>query len=89
MRGADVSGVELVPKALGTITGRVVLEESKAAECKGKRPVLPTEILVSAWHNESEARLDKPQFIWALGGPTFPISKVRLRYETWPRDNTS
>ena len=72
VRGADVSGVELVPKALGTITGRVVLEESKAAECKGKRRVLPTEILVSAWHNESEARQDKPQFIWALGGPTFP-----------------
>lgn len=72
VRGADVSGVELVTNALGTITGRVVLEESKAAECKGKRRVLPTEILVSAWHNENEARQDKPQFIWGLGGPTFP-----------------
>lgn len=72
VRGTDVSGVELVTNPLGTITGRVVLEESKAAECKGKRRVLPTEILVSAWHNENEARQDKPQFIWGLGGPTFP-----------------
>jgi Carboxypeptidase regulatory-like domain len=72
VRGADISGVDLVTNALGTITGRVMLEESKAAECKGKRRVLPTEILVSAWHNESEARQDKPQFIWGLGGPTFP-----------------
>jgi len=72
VRGADVSGVELVTNPLGTITGRVVLEESKAVECKGKKSVLPTEILVSAWHNENEARQDKPQFIWGLGGPTFP-----------------
>lgn len=78
VRGADVSGVELTPIPLGTISGRVVLEESKAVECKNKRRVLPTEILVSAWHNESEARSDKPQFVWALGGPTFPNQQGEL-----------
>jgi hypothetical protein len=78
VRGADVNGIELVPNALGTINGRVVLEESKAVECKGKRRVLPTETLVSAWHNENEARPDKPQFIWALGGPTFPNQQGEL-----------
>ena len=72
VRGADISGVELLPKSLGTMTGRVVLAESKAPECKGKRSVLLTEVLVSAWHNENEAREDKPRFIWGLGGPVTP-----------------
>lgn len=72
MRGADISGVELLPKTLATMNGRVVLAESKAPECEGKRSALLTEVLVSAWHNENEAREDKPQFLWALGGPVTP-----------------
>jgi hypothetical protein len=72
VRGADVSGVELVTQPLSTISGRVVLEDSKAAECKGKRRAVVTETLVSAWHNLKEARKDQPQFIWGLGGPIYP-----------------
>jgi hypothetical protein len=72
VRGADISGIELLPKPLAAITGRVVLAKSKTPECKGKRSALLTEVLISAWHNEAEAKKDKPQFVWALGGPVTP-----------------
>jgi hypothetical protein len=49
----------------------VVLEESKAVECKGKRHPLFTETLVSAWHNEKDKAKDQPQFIWGFGGPSY------------------
>jgi hypothetical protein len=70
--GADISGVELLLKPLAAMTGRVVLAESKKPECKGKRSALLTEVLISAWHNEAEAKKDKPQFVWGLGGPVTP-----------------
>ena len=48
VRGADVSGVELVVEPLISVVGRVLLEESKTAECGDKqRPVL-TETLITA-----------------------------------------
>lgn len=72
VRGADVTGIELTTKPLGSISGRVVLEESKVPECKGKRRPLFGETLVTPWHNEKNAAKDKPQFIWSLGTPTIP-----------------
>ena len=72
VKGADITGIELVTKALGSITGRMVLEESKAPECKGKRRPLFGETLVTPWHNEKNAPKDQPQFVWGLGGPTLP-----------------
>jgi len=72
VRGADITGVELTVKPLGSITGRVALEESKAPECKGKRRPLFGETLITPWHNEKNATKDQPQFPWSLGGPTFP-----------------
>jgi hypothetical protein len=50
----------------------VVLENSKAAECKGKRRPLFSETLVSAWHNEKNKAKHQPQFIWSLGTPSSP-----------------
>jgi hypothetical protein len=72
VRGADLSGVEIVTQPLSLISGRVVLEDSKAPECKGKRRAVVTETLVSAWHNSKDARKDQPQFIWGIGGPIYP-----------------
>jgi hypothetical protein len=51
VRGADVTGVELTPRPLGSISGKIALEASKAPECQGKRPPLFAETLV---------RLQKP-----------------------------
>jgi hypothetical protein len=72
VKGADVTGVELTAKPLGSINGRVVLEESKVAECQGKRRPLFSETVVGAYHNEKEPSTGQPQFVWGLGGPTLP-----------------
>lgn len=72
VRGAAVAGIDLVTKPLGSITGHMVLEESKAPECKDKRRPVFGETLVTPWHNEKIAAKDQPQFLWGLGGPTFP-----------------
>lgn len=71
VRGADVTGLELTASALGSIRGRVTLEDSKAPECKDKRRPLFGETLVTPWHNEKAAK-DQPRFIWGLGTPTLP-----------------
>jgi len=69
LRGADVTGIELVTQPLASVSGRVVLEETKVAACTDKkRPVL-TETSVSAWHRVQEVAKDRAQIIWSLGQP--------------------
>ena len=72
VKGADITGIELTAKPLDSITGRVVLEESQAPECKGKRRPLFSETVISSWHNEKGVAKDQPQFLWGLGGPILP-----------------
>jgi Carboxypeptidase regulatory-like domain len=81
VRGADVTGIKLVTQPLGAISGRVVLEESSATECTDKARPLFSEILVSAWHRETEATKEMPRFVWSLGAPAAPDAEgtVRLR----------
>jgi hypothetical protein len=69
VRGADITGIELVPRPLATVAGRVVLEESKAVECTDKRRPLFEETVVSAWHNDNDAAKQMPPFVWSLGAP--------------------
>lgn len=71
VRGADVTGIELIAKPMGSISGTVVLEESKAPECQGKRRLILGETVIGPWHNEKVAT-NQPQFVWGLGGPTVP-----------------
>lgn len=52
IRGADVTGIELSTRPLSSISGKIVLEPSKAPECQGKRPPLFAEMVV---------RLEKPE----------------------------
>ena len=72
VRGADVTGIELTASPLGSIRGRVTLEDSKAPECKDKRRPLFGETLVTPWHNEKGVAKDQPRFMWGLGTPTLP-----------------
>lgn len=72
VRGADVLGIELNAKPLGSISGRLVLEESKTHECKGKRRPLFAETIVTPWHNEKGVDKDQPPSLWSLGGPILP-----------------
>jgi hypothetical protein len=72
VKGADITSIQLTATPLGSMSGRVVLEESKAPECKGKRWPLFAETVVGSWHNEKAAPKDQPLFVWALGGTTLP-----------------
>ena len=54
VRGADVSGVELVVQPLSSVTGRVVLEETKTTACSDKQRPVFTETLISAQSNGTD-----------------------------------
>lgn len=69
VRGADITGLELTTHKLSSITGRVVLEETKAAECTEKTPLKLTDTTVGAWHRVTESNKNKPQVVWTFGAP--------------------
>jgi Carboxypeptidase regulatory-like domain len=69
VRGADVTGIELTTVPLATISGHVVLEESKAPECVDKERPQFNDTVVSAWHNDNEASKETPATLWSIGAP--------------------
>ena len=72
IRGADVSGLELVPKPLASIEGKVVLEPSKLPECQSKRQPLFTETMISLIVNRKETEFDQSSFIRSVMGSVIP-----------------
>ncbi|HEX6650958.1 MAG TPA: carboxypeptidase-like regulatory domain-containing protein, partial [Pyrinomonadaceae bacterium] len=60
VKGANVSGVELIPMPLALISGRLVLQASKLTECEGKRPPLMSETLVQLKRPEVDPEKDGP-----------------------------
>src|SRR5690349_1734012 len=54
VKGADVTGIELVPKPLGSISGKIAMEPSKVPACEGKRAPLLTETIVRVQRPERE-----------------------------------
>jgi hypothetical protein len=73
VKGADISGIELVLKPLSSISGRLTLEKSEAAECKNKRQPLFSETLIVARRTEKDAQKDQPRlfsFLASQGTPT-------------------
>lgn len=72
VRGADVDDVDLTVKALGSVSGRVQLEELKVNECQDKQPPVFKEMFVSAWHKDSEATRNLPRVNWSVGAPVSP-----------------
>ena len=69
VRGADVTGIELLLKPMGTVSGQIVLEELKTKECGTKETPVLTEAVVSAWHKQDEAAKALPNSVWGLGTP--------------------
>ena len=69
VRGADLEDLELTFTTLGSVSGRVMLEESKVAECQGKQPPEFKDTFMAAWHRDTEAARNLPQFIWSMGVP--------------------
>jgi hypothetical protein len=58
VKGADITGIELVPKPLAALSGHVVLEPTKPAECEGKRRPLFSEMMVTITRPEKDMEND-------------------------------
>jgi len=71
VRGADVTGIEVLTKPLASMIGKVTLEPSKAVECKGKRQPLFAETMVAIVRNEKEptASAGFPRFLGSHAAP--------------------
>lgn len=54
VKGADVTGIELVPRPLASISGRIILEPAKVAACEAKRRPLFAEMLVTLQRPDRE-----------------------------------
>jgi len=67
VKGADVTGLELTPKPLASVTGKVILEPSKLPECQNKRQPLFSETMVTLLQNRKEQRTDQlSSYRWFL-----------------------
>lgn len=62
VKGADITGIELIVKGLAAISGRLVLEPSTAAECKNKRQPLLAETVLVARRNDKTTPKDQVSF---------------------------
>jgi hypothetical protein len=66
VKGADVTGLELSTKLLGSISGNLILENSTAPGCKGKRKPLLAETMVLVQNNSSEPPSDDLRILLAV-----------------------
>ena len=74
VKGANVSGIELATRPLGSVSGQIVLESSKVPECQGKRPPLLAETLVQLRRPERDPEKDPASYcasVWdvRIAGP--------------------
>jgi hypothetical protein len=72
VKGADVTGVELVTKPLGSISGKILLEPGKVAGCQGKRPPAMAETVVRFRRPEKEIEQDEAQALRSFAGSATP-----------------
>src|SRR6185503_11000542 len=74
IKGADITGIELITRPAASISGRIALEPSKAPECQGKRKPLLAEMLVDLQRHEKDAET-MPSYMRGMAGPTAPDAK--------------
>ena len=72
IKGANVTGLELITTPLASISGRVLLEPSKITECQGKRAPLFAETLVQLQRPEKEIEDEDGIYVGLLGGVASP-----------------
>ncbi|HKV36441.1 MAG TPA: carboxypeptidase-like regulatory domain-containing protein [Pyrinomonadaceae bacterium] len=63
VEGTDVTGIKLTTKLLGSVSGRVALDETKVAQCTDKENPLSTETSVFAWYRDDDAAEQIPKFV--------------------------
>jgi hypothetical protein len=71
VRGADISGLELITNPMASISGTVTLEPSKLPECQNKRRPAFTETIVDLVRN-TKARNDEANFFRFYSNSTLP-----------------
>ena len=59
VKGTDVTGLEVIPKPLASLAGKVTLEPSKLPECQNKRHPLFSETMVTLLQKRKEQRTDQ------------------------------
>jgi hypothetical protein len=64
VKGADVTGIKLTTKLLGSISGHLAHENSTSPGCQGKRRPLLEETLVLLQNNSKEPARDDPRSFW-------------------------
>ncbi len=74
VKGASVSGIELVARPLSSISGRIVLETSKVPECQGKRQPLFSETVVQLRRPERDAEKEGFTYLRQFGSSGSPDS---------------
>lgn len=84
MQGADVTGIQLTTKLLGSVSGRVVLEDARIAECSNKENPLSTETSVFTWYKDDGASKQIPEFIRSRVEPARPDEKGDFRVRNLP-----
>jgi hypothetical protein len=72
IKGANVTGLELITTPLASISGRVLLEPSKVTECEGKRAPLFAETLVQLQRPEKETEDEDGIYVGLVGGVASP-----------------
>lgn len=75
IKGANVTGIELITKPLASVSGRVVLESSKVPECQGKRPPLLAETLVMLRRPEKDIEKESSSYLRFFGVSGSPDAK--------------
>jgi hypothetical protein len=71
VKGADVTGLELVPRPTASLSGRIVLEPAKDTACSNKRRPLYAEMMVLPQRPERDDQ-DRLPFLRMLSGPAQP-----------------
>jgi Carboxypeptidase regulatory-like domain len=69
IKGANVGGIELSTKPLAAVSGRLVLEPSKAVECKDKRRPQLAETMVLTQRDDKPAALLFERYLGAQASP--------------------
>jgi hypothetical protein len=72
VKGADVTGIELNIKTLGSISGHLALAKSELAECKNKRQPLFSETLIAVRRSEKQKPPEPPRFMNFFGPQGVP-----------------
>jgi protocatechuate 3,4-dioxygenase beta subunit len=80
IKGASITGIELIPMPMSSMGGRIVLEPLKIAECQGKRPPLFAETLVQLVRPEKDIEDEDRIFVGLIGGSASPDANGAL---TW------